>query len=200
MKSRLLLIVSLMAGCCLVGCQKEPIESNENAVIIKPANTSQVNKSLLTKKGTIEYPIGTVFMGGNISDPRIGSSYECYFYRDKLTTEPEDYESLIVSIHGFRHYGVDYTFPGQEVDLITISGIEESLGLGKYLIIPLSQGIYEGGNEMIKDVQIISLKGSTSDTHGTLNKDADINIVIYSTAGDTITIRFANDITRRIGF
>lgn len=197
MKSKLLLVVSLMAGCCLVGCQKEPIESNENAVIIKPANTSQIDKSLLTKEGTIAYPILSAILGGGVINPREGSTYFCQVGCDKLTEEDE---SLIVYIQGFRHYGVDYTFPGQQVDMITISGLEESLGLGKNLIIPLSQGIYEGGNEMIKDVQIISLKGSTIDAHGTSNKDADINIVIYSKAGDIITIRFANDVTKHEGF
>lgn len=186
MKSRFLLFVYLVAGICLVGCQEWPIVPNENALIIKSASTDRV----------YEYPIGSAFVGGQIVDFKEGSTYRCYLYREKLTEEPEDYESLIVSVSGFWHQGVEYTVPGQQVDLITISGIDETLGLGKNLIIPMNQGVYNGGNDIIRDVQIISLKSSTpKDNSGTLNKDADINIVIHSTAGDTITVRFANDIT-----
>ena len=100
----------------------------------------------------------------------------------------------LVEINGYHYNGIDYNEPGQVVDQIRINGLDESLGLGTSLIIPMQQGKYKGGNELIKDVRIKSYTFSSySGVH--LNKDADINVVITSTTGYIITIRFANEIT-----
>ena len=100
----------------------------------------------------------------------------------------------LVEINGYHYNGIDYNEPGQVVDQIRINGLDESLGLGTSLIIPMQQGKYKGGNELIKDVRIKSYTFSSySGVH--LNKDADINVVITSTTGYVITIRFANEIT-----
>ena len=105
----------------------------------------------------------------------------------------------LVEINGYHYNGIDYNEPGQVVDQIRINGLDESLGLGTSLIITMQQGKYQGGNELIKDVQIKSYTFS-SYSEGHQNKDADINIVITSTTGDIITISFADDITPYDGY
>lgn len=194
------LSLALMIGCCLVSCNKDSDDTtNENALVIKPAKAIISNVHSVSKDGTVVYPIGSVFVGGGISGFDSGASYKCYFYREMYTVEPEEYESLIVYLSGFWHNGVEYTVPGQQLDLIAIRGLDPSLGLGTKLDIPLNQGVYEGGNVLIREVIINSLKSSTSDNLGTLNKDADINIIIHTTVGDLITIRYVNDITYHRG-
>ena len=74
-----------------------------------------------------------------------------------------------------------------------INGIDDSLGLGTSLDIQLNQGVYEGTNELIKDVRFNSYKFSSSSTNHT--KDCDIDIIITTSKGDVISIHFANEET-----
>lgn len=189
MTHKISLLSALLMGCCLIGCEtgeSGPEDANGNALVVKPANA---------KNGTLVYPIGSVFAGGADAEPEKGSSHRSHFYREKFEKGPRwDEVEALVEIYGFHHNGIDYNEPGQIVDQIRINGLDESLGLGTSLKIPMQQGKYKGGNELIKDVRIKSYTFS-SYSEGHLNKDADINIVITSTKGDVITIRFANDIT-----
>ena len=108
----------------------------------------------------------------------------------------------IVYIEGFRHAGTDYTKPGQLIDRIYLLGLDESLGLGENLDIPLNQGKYEGGNKLIKDVRIDHYQFETDITTflGEKNKEAKIDIVITSMAGDILIIHFANAAIRNDGY
>ena len=189
MTHKISLLSVLLMGCCLMGCQMGefgPEDAHGNALVVKPANA---------KKGTLVYPIGSVFAGGAVAEPEKGSSHRSHFYREKFEKGPRwDKVEALVEIYGFHHNGIDYKEPGQVVDQIKINGLDESLGLGTSLNIPMEQGKYKGGNELIKDVRIKSYTFS-SYSEGHQNKDADINIVVTSKTGDIITIRFANDIT-----
>ena len=83
MRYKLALISTLLMGCCLIGCEKGILDSdnaNGNAVIVKPANTTKADSGTLTKDGTLVYSIGSVFVGGSIADPSKGSSHRCHFY------------------------------------------------------------------------------------------------------------------------
>lgn len=189
MKNKVLFF-SLLLLSCLCGC--EPLNINrdlQNALTIKPAKGSQVDARLLSKKGTVVVSIGSAFLGGGIPDISEGASHRCHFYHE---TYPEGYDlgnaEAMVWIDGFYHNGVEYTNPGQQIDVIYILGIDESLGLGTNLIIPMNQGVYEGKNKLIRDVQINSYQ-LPSDYNA---KDSNIDIVITSTAGDVINIHFAN--------
>ena len=85
--------------------------------------------------------------------------------------------------------------------MIYINGLDEMLGLGTNLVIPMNQGKYEGGNDLIQDVQIQSYKFATYiNKNGDQNRDADIRILITSKAGDELLIRFMNDVTPRDGY
>lgn len=205
MRFKIALISTLLMGCCLIGCEKGVFgsdDANGNALIVKPANATKADGGTLTKDGTFVYKIGSVFQGGADTDPEKGSSHRCHMYQEKFTEGPRWNEvQALVEIYGFHYNGVDYNEPGQVIDRITINGLDESLGFGTCLYIPMKQGKYKGGNDLIQDVQIKSYKfASYIDYEGHQNKDADINIVITSTAGDIITIRFANDVTPYDGY
>lgn len=195
MRYKIALISILLVGCCLVGCERREFGIDYvdvNALVVKPAS----------KANALVYTIGSVYVGGGTANPSEGSSHRSHFYHEKFADNPNrtGVEAL-VTIRGFRHNGVDYTLPGQFIDQILINGLDESLGLGSPLYIPMNQGKYEGGNEQIKDVQIKSYSfASYNEQEGHQNRDADINIVITSTAGDFITIRYANDLTPYDGY
>lgn len=186
------LITFLFLLECLCGCESLNISRNhQNALTIKPAKGSQVDSRLLSRKGEVVVSIESAFRGGGISDIKEGAAYRCHFYHEKY---PEGYEDLgyakpTVWIDGFvYHNGVEYTKPGQQIERILIMELDESLGLGSYLNIPMNQGVYEGKNDLIRDVQINSYQ-LPSDVNA---KDSNIDIVIISTAGDIISLHYAN--------
>jgi hypothetical protein len=173
------LTVALLLGFCLTGCNAwlDIDDTHGNAVVF--------NRTLV-------HPIGSVFVGGGVADPNKGSSHQCHFYREKYTSPPKlDKAQPVVGIYGFRHTGTDYTEPGQYIDRIAIGGLDEAQGLGTSLLIPLNQGKYEGGNDLIRDVRILSY---------TFGDDADIQIVIKTTAGDILSIRYVHDKTQWDGY
>ena len=186
MKCRIPLAAALLA-LLLTGCNKLD-EANSMTI-----QTGQSGKNYVV-------PIGSVFVGGGTADITKGSTHRASFFQEKLTLESDWNDvKLVASINGFWHTGVDYTNPGRCIDEINLHNLDESLGLGSSIKIPMNQGKYEGGNEKIKSVVILSYKFS-SYTGDTPNKDADIRIFITTKAGDTITIHFVNDITQFDGY
>lgn len=184
---------------CLTGCESHNFEEEDvsypNALIIKPAKPSRVDASLLTKEGTVLYPIGSAFGGGGVYPPD-WESHRYRFYRERYSESPDWLEvEPIIAIDDTEYYGISYTEVGQRIDRIYLSGLDESLGLGSSLLIPMSQGKYEGENGLIKEVQIKSYElPSITD-----NK-ANIHIVITSMAGDIIIIHFANAVILNDGY
>lgn len=203
MKIRIAAFAALMA-LLLSGCEK--VNSDENAVkdalTIKPAALTKSDNGVKMQDGTVVYSIGSVFVGGGVADPSKGSTHRCHFYQEKFTEGPNwDEVAALVSIWGFRYTGVEYTQPGQYINHIYINGIDESLGLGSYLSIPMEQGKYKGGNELISDVRIVSYQFSSyNQAQGNLNSDANIHIVITTKAGDIITLLYQNDVTPYDGY
>ena len=156
--------------CCVTGCHKGDSQvTNGNALVIKPEGNGKA----------IEYPIGSVFQGG--SDLGDWAALHYNFFREKYTEYPRKVNPII-SIGGVMYSSVQYTEPGQWIGSIVIQGIDESLGFGSRIAIPMEQGTYKGGNELIQDVRIISFRSP------------DIRIVITTAAGDTITIRYSDDV------
>ena len=199
MKNRLSFWGALVALSCLWGCNKDPEDdANVNALVITPANVADINRDILSSDGTVVYPIGSVFIEGMMKNRSEILRKRYYFCSDKYTEEPEEgFESVVVFLSGYMYPDTEYTLPGQHIDLIVIYGLDESLGLGKKLTISLEQGEYKGDNDLIKDVQIVSLKqASVSGTSAwSPNKDADIRILIYSKRGDVLSISYVNDVT-----
>lgn len=194
-------IIAFALFLALLGCTKEERFSDyaeSNALIIKPAGMAKADGAIITREGIFVYPIQSVFVGGSslidYPDERIIGSHRSCFYKEKYDfslfrreTEP------IVEMRGVMYKNVAYSRPGQKVNQIMINGIDESLGLGTNLDIQLNQGVYEGRNELIKDVRFNSYKFSSSSTSHT--KDCDIDIIITTVKGDVISIHFANEET-----
>ena len=199
MRNWLSFFLALVALSCHWGCNKDPEDdANVNALVITPANVAEINRDILSRDGTVVYPIGSVFIEGMMKNRSEVLRKRYYFCSDKYTEEPEEgFESVVVFLSGYMYPDTEYTLPGQHIDLIVIYGLDESLGLGKKLTISLEQGEYKGDNDLIKDVQIVSLKqASVSGTSAwSPNKDADIRILIYSKRGDVLSISYVNDVT-----
>ena len=105
-----------------------------------------LNRELVTKNSGLEkvIPIGSVFVGGAVADPKMGSSHRCHFYDEAFTEGPQWNEvAERIFIEGFRHKGIEYTAPGQYIDKIRIR-LDSSSGVGNWLQIPMNQGKYEG--------------------------------------------------------
>ena len=207
MKPRIaLLAVSLIT--CLTGCDKfgsGPENKYKDALVVKTVKSSvatRADNGMVSKDGTYVFPIGSVFVGGAIAEPSKGSSHRCHFYTEKFTEGPNwDDVPCLVYIGGFRWKDVEYTKPGQYIDYIVLNFPNEIPGLGTLIRIPMEQGKYNGGNELIKNVKINSYQfASFVDYSGAQNKDADIDIVITTTAGDKLSLVFKNDVTPYDGY
>ena len=163
-------------------------------LVVKSADGTEVkttNKLAVGSKKS--YPIGSVFVGGGVADPNKGSSHRCHFYQESFTEFPycDDEAPLMIYISGFRYTGTEYTAPGQFIDFISIR-LDQSLGYGDSLLIPLNQGKYKSGCDLVKDVKINSYKFSTyKEDLYTLNDDGKIDIRILLKDGTKISILFA---------
>ncbi|MBR4166968.1 MAG: hypothetical protein IKR44_03985 [Bacteroidales bacterium] len=210
MKQKYILLAALMMAC-LCGCEKgDPDHTGyKDALVVKTVQTSIPTRSdngMTSGNSTLVFPIRSVFVGGGVANPSKGSSHRCHFYTEKFTEGPNwDQVDALVTILGFQYRNVEYTKPGEYITHIYIVLPEEVPGLGTSITIPMEGGQYKGGNDLIRDVQIKSYKFSSytksDDPDGyTLNKDADIDIVITTTSGGTISLLFNNDVTPFDGY
>jgi hypothetical protein len=139
--------------------------------------------------------IGSTFMGGGIADPTIGSSHRCHMYEQYLERGPSwDKVASVVTITGFRYTGVTYSEPGQSINCIFISGAV--LDLDSPLAIPLEQGKYKGGCDLVSSVRITNYDRGTvkNQVTGDMNDDGKIDIVISLTDGRTLRIHYRGKI------
>lgn len=201
MKYNIFLFAALLLAC-LTGCETLDInKENQNALVIKPSRHTNVDPSALTKEGTLIYTLGSVFVWGGINVEKGLSSSMCELFRGEYSQHPLwDVEEALVVIETTRYGDVEYTKPGQMIDMIHIIGLDESLGLGTVLSIPMNQGKYEGGNELIKSVSINSYRLNIVDLSfgGDKTPKVNIDIVISSKAGDVINIHFAGALSSPI--
>ena len=188
---KLVFILSVLA--VISGCSKwlDPNASFKNALIIKPAASTKAVNGIQSPDGATIYTIGSAFNGGSVPMAnRLCKRY--WFYQKQFEKYPGHEESPLVFIEG-KGDSRDYK-DVECIFVIRISGIDESLGLGTLLVIPMEDGRYNGGNPLIKDVQIKSFKMS-SVTDGVTNPDANINIVITTTTGAVLTISYVDAAT-----
>ena len=186
MKTGLNLLLSIcLLACCFTSCQGwlDADISSENVISIKSSDGTE----------TIALSIRSVFLGGSATFG-VGYYHESHFYTEPYEECPS-FDKAVVEITGFRDFNKydEYTKPEQIIDCITINGLDESFGLGTKLTIPMNQGTYEGGNDLVNDVQIGSYKfSSIKNEKGEPNNDSDILIIITTTTGQTIIIRYIN--------
>ena len=96
----------------------------------------------------------------------------------------------IVTIFGFRHNGITYSKPGQFIDTIVIDG--SVLKQDAPLVIPLEQGVYQGGCEQVSAVRIQNYDGGTVKDRmtGAMNDDGKIDMAISLTDGRMLRVHY----------
>ena len=141
--------------------------------------------------GECVVPLGSTFWGGGIAQPSKGSSHRCHMYEYGYETGPLWSEATsVVTILGFRHKGTTYSKPGQFIDTIVIDG--SVLKLDAPLLIPLEQGVYQGGCDLVSAVRIQNYDGGTVKDRmtGVMNDDGKIDIAISLTDGRTLRVHY----------
>jgi hypothetical protein len=182
MKTSIRSVTMLFASLLLlVGCEKYA--------------SDQPSSSGVYLDGKCIVSIGSTFWGGAIANPNKGSSHRCNMYQEYFEHGPSwDQVASFVSITGFRYTGVTYSEPGQFIDFIGISGAV--LDLDTPLLIPLEQGKYKGGCDLVSSVRIDNFDGSTvkDQITGDMNDDGKIDIVISLKDGHTLRIHYRGKI------
>ena len=182
MRMRNPVVLMLFAGLLLsVGCEKYTSDEPSSSGVY------------LGEKCIVS--IGSAFMGGAIVNPTKGSSHRCHMYENQFSTGPSwDQVASVVTITGFRYAGVTYSKPGQYIDFIGISGAV--LDLDTPLAIPLEQGEYKGGCDLVSSVRIKTYDGSTvkNQITGDMNDDGKIDLVLSLKDGRTLRIHYRGKI------
>ena len=130
----------------------------------------------------LEIELKSAFVGGAVADPSLGSSHRLHIYEKNFSTGPNWGEvKEAVHITGFRYTGTDYSNLGACISSITING-PSSIGT---LVIPLNQGKYEGGNELVSLVEIANY------SFGSQDGKAQIDIRITLKDNQTIDILYS---------
>ena len=100
-------------------------------------------------------PLRSAFVGGADTDPEIGSSNRCHIYEQYFEEGPNWREvQEVVYMAGFRRNDKTYTRAGQTLYQIQITFPDGRYGLGDQLKIPLKEGVYSGGCDLVKAVEI----------------------------------------------
>ena len=182
MRMRIPIVLMLIAGLLLsVGCDKY--------------TSDEPSSSGVYLDGKCIVSIGSTFMGGAMANPNKGSSHRCHMYEKYFEHGPNWFQvASVVGISGFRYTGVTYSEPGQYIDLIGINGTV--LDLETPLAIPLEQGKYKGGCDLVSSVRIKTYDcGTVKDQiTGDMNDDGKIDIVISLKDGRTLRIYYRGKI------
>lgn len=136
----------------------------------------------------LETELKSAFAGGAIANPSAGHSHRLHIYEEYFTEGPkwnEVKEDVLVT--GFLHRGTDYPNLGDCISSLTVNG-PSSIGT---LVIPLNQGKYEGGSELVSSVTIASYSLGTLNDDGSTKENARIDIRITLKDSRTIDIRYS---------
>ena len=190
MNMRMCRVLVFLSGLLLlVGCERIHSSDELASLSDEPASSG------IYVSGECIVPIGSTFMGGGVADPSKGSSHRCQMYEQYFAQGPSwDEVASVVAISGFRYTGVTYSEPGQFIDYIGISGAV--LNLDTPLRIPLEQGKYKGGCELVSSVRITNYNpGTVKDrVTGDMNDDGKIDIAISLKDGRMLRIHYRGKI------
>lgn len=148
-------------------------------------------KSGLYINGQLETKLRSAFAGGGIADPAEGRSHRMHIYEGYYSDGPDwDEIQEKVLIQGFRHTGKTYSGIGEAINSIAIQGLSSI----DEIYIPMNQGNYEGGNEMVTSVKIVEYSLAKFDNKGNRIGDGEINIQISLNNNQTISIIYSGPI------
>lgn len=135
----------------------------------------------------LETELKSAFAGGAVANPSLGSSHRLHIYEEYFTKGPQwDKVKEAVLVTGFLYTGTDYSNLGDCLSSITVNGLS-SVGT---LVIPLNQGKYEGGNELVSSVTVASYSLGTLNDDGSPKANAQIDIRITLKDSRTIDILY----------
>ncbi len=201
---KIFIIFGILAAVLALSCNKEELQtdivtSHDRALVIIPPEGSE-----------IVCKIESAFFNTSSSSSYCNPEY--YLYKEHyyqaigdLTHGPKINEGEIP----FIYIGGPYVFKQGEtlegileaigdavyekfIEKIVISGLDESLGLGAELTIPMQDGEYKGGNDLIDYVKVNSFMPALPFKIYTTESNSDINIFIRCKSGIIISIRYIN--------
>ena len=129
--------------------------------------------------------IGSTTMGSGEAASGKGDNHRCRMFEK----DPGDKLGLLVEFIGFRYADETYTSSEQCLERIIVC---ELAGFGAPLHIPLEQGVYTGGSELVSSVNIMNYDYGTPnyETFSQNNDDGKIDIIITLTDGRTLRIHY----------
>ena len=170
MKQIIPLFTAILLAFSLAACQKSDPEGyteQDNALVVNPANGTK----------PVIYPIESVFRRSN--DLSMWTSVRYSFYQKAYTSYPR-FDKPFVLLSGRVSKGEELTDSVRNLDTITLQGLLRwSVKIPGDLNIPLEEGEYKGGNDLITEVRIESF--CSPETH----------IVITTVEGDVLVIRYS---------
>ena len=145
------------------------------------------NKSGIYLDGQQIVSLRSAFVGGAMPSPEM-SSNRCHIYEKKYKTGPKWNEvKEVVYIEGVKYSDKEYTSLSQSLERIEITFPSEISGLSGTLVIPMTQGKYNGGCEKVSAVKLLHYVWE----NGNENKDGEIDIAITLTDGRSLRIYYA---------
>ena len=174
MKKILSLFTVVLLAFSLAACQKSGPEGavggQDNALVVQPANGSKA----------AVYPIGSVFLRS--TELPLWTSGRYAFYQEAYTSFPRS-DKPFITLSGRVPKGEELTHSIKWIDTISIQGLQRwSVKIGTDFTIPMEEGQYKGGNELITDARIESFFSP------------DLHIVITTIEGDVLTIRYSGKV------
>lgn len=104
-----------------------------------------------------------------------GTSNRCRIYEEKLETRPRwDEVPAVIGLQGIKYKDKKYSSIGQSLIGITIWLPEDSFGFGEMLMIPMTQGEYDGRCDKVSAVKVIDYSFLSS---GGISVEIDITLV-----------------------
>lgn len=167
------LFASLLFSVCILGCNKSE-------------ETTITNSGGISIDDVQQEELKSAFKGGGTVEPTEGDWSIFYIFSDYYPEYPSRIKEKI-SIEGFYYTGKEYTDDKDAVERISLYDIP-SIG---NLIIPMNQGKYEGGNELVSSLTINEFFEGRIDFYGENSiEDARVSISIVLKDNCRIDIRY----------
>ena len=161
-------------------------------IVLAVASLAGCGKMLITERNGVfidnakKIELRSAFDGGNDPSP----DYSCnwvYIFPEKYS-EDQDLTGIqyAVYIEGIETEGKEYKGHGDNICKITVNDLA-SVG---DLVIPMNQGVYEGGNELVSSVKIVEYSNGAIDKDGNRVEPSRFIFEIGLVDGRTVVIRY----------
>ena len=165
-------IIAAMAAI-VMGCETWTGEdTNDNGLYLEWTG-EKTSKNGLYLDGRCIVRLRSAFNGGAMASE--GTSNRCRIYEKDLETGPRwDEVPEVIRLQGFMYRDDEYSSLGQSLLGITVLFPDDSSGLGETLMIPMTQGEYDGRCDKVSAVKVIDYSFLSS---GGISVEIDIKLV-----------------------